>query len=257
MAAMNENRSSVTTEELHAYADGRLPPERAELVEAYLLDHPARAAEVEDYRRINRALGEAFDSVLDEPLPAAQVALVQNRPRRLAAPFMAAAAGLLLGIGLTWSVQTLGSGPPTALGQLSETSAAAYTVFAPEVRHPVEVRAAEAGHLSAWLSNRMGMSFRIPRLGDLGFELVGGRLMIGDHSPAALLMYENADGRRLVLYVRNDLTQRGDSAPVYTRARDTGVVSWISGETGYGLAGGFSEGELLPAARLVQAQLSS
>ena len=257
MAAMTEFSRSVTTEDLHAYADGKLPPERAEAVEAYLLDHPERAAEVEDYRRINRALGEVFDGVLDEPLPAAQVAVVQSRPRRLTAPLMAAAAGLLLGIGLTWSVQTLGLGSSAALGQIAETSAAAYGVYAPEVRHPVEVGAAEAAHLSAWLSNRMGMSFRIPRLGDLGFELVGGRLMIGDHSPAALLMYENAEGRRLVLYVRNDITQQGASAPVYTRARDTGVVSWISGETGYGLAGGFSEGELLPAARLVQAQLAS
>ncbi|HIC80572.1 MAG TPA: anti-sigma factor [Kiloniellaceae bacterium] len=254
---MTDNRQSVTTEDLHAYADGRLPPERAEAVEAYLSEQPERAAEVEDYRRINRALGEAFEGILDEPLPAAQVALVQHRPRRLAVPLMAAAAGLLLGIGLTWSAQTVGFGAPAALGQLAATSAAAYGVYAPEIRHPVEVGAAEAGHLSAWLSNRMGMSFRIPRLGDLGFDLVGGRLMIGDHSPAALLMYENAEGRRLVLYVRNDLTQQGASAPIYTRARDTGVVSWISGETGYGLAGGFSEGELLPAARLVQAQLSS
>ncbi len=257
MATMTDINRSVTTDDLHAYADGQLSPERAEAVEAYLLDHPERVAEVEDYRHINRALGDVFDGVLDEPLPAAQVAAVQNRPRRLAAPLMAAAAGLVLGIGLTWSAQTLSFGAPAALGQLAETSAAAYSVFAPEVRHPVEVSAAEAGHLSAWLSNRMGMSFRIPRLGDLGFELVGGRLMIGDHSPAALLMYENAEGRRLVLYVRNDLTQQGTSAPVFTRARDTGVVSWVSGEAGYGLAGGFSEGELLPAARLVQAQLSS
>ncbi|NIA69867.1 hypothetical protein HBA54_14780 [Pelagibius litoralis] len=90
--------------------------------------------------------------------------------------------------------------------------AAAYVVYAPDNRHPAEVAATEAEHLSIWLSNRMGMAFRIPRLGDLGFELVGGRLMVGDHAPAALLMYENGQGRRLVFYLRNDLPAAGAAA---------------------------------------------
>lgn len=100
------------------------------------------------------------------------------------------------------------------------------------------------------------MSLTIPRLGDLGFELVGGRLIVGEHAPAALLMYENDEGRRIVLYVRNDLPEGEGEAPMkYERHADTGVVAWAQGTTGFGLAGGFSEKELLPAAQLVQAQL--
>ena len=69
-------------------------------------------------------------------------------------------------------------------------------------------------------------------------------------------MYENEQGRRLVLYVRNKLPADEAAGLRYERAGDTGVVTWSSGETGYGLAGAFSEKELLPAAQLVRAQLA-
>ncbi len=248
--------SSITTDDLHAYADGKLTPERAAEVEAYLERHPAAPAEVADVRRINAALKGAFDGVLDEPIPSAQVAAVLDRRPRFALPAAAAVAGMILGAGLTWFTQAQAPAEQLALAELAEKSTAAYVVYAPEVRHPVEVAASESDHLSAWLSNRMNMSFHIPRLGDLGFDLVGGRLMVGDASPAALLMYENAQGRRLVLYVRNDLPQGDEAGMRYHRAEDTGVVTWTSGERGYGLAGAFSEKELLPAAQLVKAQLA-
>lgn len=256
MDAMKNTRVLITTEDLHGYVDGKLPPERAEEVEAYLLEHPDKAAEVEDYRRINRALGSVFDTVLDEPVPATQIAAVRDARPRFAVP-LAAAAGLVLGIGLTWFAQGFDAADELALGQLAERSAAAYVVYAPDERHPVEVAASDSEHLSAWLSNRMGMAFQIPGLGNLGFELVGGRLMVGDSAPAALLMYENGQGRRLVIYLRNDLPEAAAAEPRYARAGKTGVVIWARGATGFGLAGAFSERELLPVAHLVQAQLSS
>ncbi len=253
---MTKKPTAITTDDLHAYADAKLTPERAAEVEVYLRSHPAAAAEVADVRRINAALKGAFDGVLDEPIPSAQVAAVLDRRPRFALPAAAAVAGMILGAGLTWFVQQGGSPEQLALADLAERSTAAYVVYAPEKRHPVEVAASESDHLSAWLSNRMNMSFRIPRLGDLGFELVGGRLVVADATPAAVLMYENGQGRRLVLYVRNKLPAAEETGLRYARAEDTGVVTWTSGETGYGLAGAFSEKELLPAAQLVRAQLS-
>ncbi|MGD1879296.1 MAG: anti-sigma factor family protein [Kiloniellaceae bacterium] len=254
---MTKQSTTITADDLHAYADGKLTPMRAAEVEAYLAEHPAAAAEVADYQSINAAMRSVFDGVLDEPIPSAQVAVVLDRRPRFAVPAAAAVAGMMLGAGLTWFAQFGAVSPEgVALAELAEKSTAAYVVYAPEKRHPVEVVASESDHLSAWLSNRMNMSFRIPRLGDLGFELVGGRLMVGDATPAALLMYENAQGRRLVLYVRNDLPEKADTAMRYGRAQDTGVVTWTSGEAGYGLAGAFSQKELLPAAQLVRAQLA-
>lgn len=254
---MTKKPTAITTDDLHAFADGKLTPERAAEVETYLRNHPAEAAEVAAVQRINAALKGAFDSVLEEPIPSAQVAAVLDRRPRLALPAAAAVAGMMLGAGLTWFVLAGGSPAQLALADLAEKSTAAYVVYAPEKRHPVEVAASESDHLSAWLSNRMNMSFRIPRLGDLGFELVGGRLVVADAAPAALLMYENGQGRRLVLYVRNKLPAGEAAGLSYERAGDTGVVTWSSGGTGYGLAGAFTKKELLPAAQLVRAQLAS
>lgn len=253
---MTESELPVSRDDLHAYADGQLAASRAQRVEAYLQRNPERAAEVADYRRINAALGEALDSTLEASIPADLIAAADPPQPRFAVP-LAMAAGLVLGIGLTVFAQGFGLPGERALRHLADNSAAAYAVYGPELRHPVEVRATEADHLATWLSKRMDMAFEVPQLGPLGFDLVGGRLMIGDPAPAALLMYENRAGGRLVLYLRNDLPEGGGVDLRYERAEETGVVTWAKGATGFGLAGSFSEEELLPVAELVEAQLMS
>ncbi len=247
----------ISTDDLHAYADGLLPPDRAAAVEAYLSAHPAAARQVDDYQAINAALHRAFDGVLDEPVPAAHIEAATRRPRLR--PAMAAGiAGLLLGLAGGWQSHDFLSGHRPVADVLAAPAAAAYLVYAPEVRHPVEVSASESDHLAAWLSNRMGMSFRLPPLSDLGFNLVGGRLLVAGVAPAALLMYENAEGRRLVLYVRNDLAPDGGEPGMrYTREADTGVVYWTDGAVGFGLSGKFTEAELLPAAQALRASFSA
>ncbi|PLX39113.1 MAG: hypothetical protein C0606_00785 [Hyphomicrobiales bacterium] len=251
---MNDKPETVLSEDdLHAYVDGQLDEERRAEVEAYLAANPQAAAEVADYRRINAALGEAFDGVMDEPIPASHVAAVKARGWRPALPMAAALVGLLMGGGIGWGAHGFAERDPT---NLIAASSAAYDVFSVEKRHPVEVAATESDHLQKWLSNRMGMPLSIPRLNDLGFSLVGGRLLVGENAPAALLMYENGEGRRMVLYVRNDLPPARANDFAYARSNETGVVAWSHGNVGFGVAGGFSEKELVPAAHLVRAQLS-
>ena len=65
---MTEENGKITTEELHALADGRLDPARRAEVAAYLESDAEAAAQVAAYRRQNAALHAAFDPVLNEPL---------------------------------------------------------------------------------------------------------------------------------------------------------------------------------------------
>ncbi len=246
-----------TTDDLHAYVDKKLSPERKNQVEAYLASHPKAAAEIADYQKINSAIYETFDDGFDTPVSSAQISLARDwHPRRRLIPVMTAAAGLLLGIGLGWFSRDLNNSDRPYLEQLAQRSSAAYVVYSPEKQHPVEVSGSDASYLSSWLSTRMDMSFRIPKLGDLGFELIGGRLMIGETSPAAMLMYENKEGRRIVLYVRNDIPPTKATKMLYARTAKTGVVTWAGGTVGFGLAGGFTENELKSAAQVVRAQFS-
>ena len=48
---------TISERDLHAYADDLLDEGRCAAVEAYLLERPAEAARVADYRRQNRLLG--------------------------------------------------------------------------------------------------------------------------------------------------------------------------------------------------------
>ena len=63
------NPLPLTDADLNAYVDGRLPPARLTEVEGLVAQDAALAARVDDLRRQNATLHEAFDPWLDEPIP--------------------------------------------------------------------------------------------------------------------------------------------------------------------------------------------
>jgi anti-sigma factor RsiW len=71
----------------------------------------------------------------------------------------------------------------------------------------------------------------------------------------ALLMYENAQGRRLSLLVKRDSTNTG-TAFRFSEDGETRVFYWIDGPLGYALAGDLPRDELQSVARLVYRQLN-
>ena len=87
----------------------------------------------------------------------------------------------------------------------------AHKLYIVEVRHPVEVRAAERTHLLQWLSKRVGDQLRVPDLEPIALKLLGGRLLPGPTGPAAFFMYEGPVRRALhdLLLARR---QRRDTA---------------------------------------------
>jgi len=134
---------------------------------------------------------------------------------------------------------------------LAQRAAIAHAVYAPEVRHPVEVRVDEKAHLTAWLSKRLQAEVRPPDLDAEGFALLGGRLLPGEGTspritlPAAQFMYESANGRRMTLYVRNAEDAERQLPPRYGRVGSVGVFGWIEGRLACALASGdMSPGEL-------------
>jgi anti-sigma factor RsiW len=130
----------------------------------------------------------------------------------------------------------------------------AHAVFAPEVRHPVEVTAAEETHLVQWLSKRLGADVRAPRLNEVGFDLVGGRLLPADGGAAAQFMYQNPAGVRLTLYVRRDAVNE-TTAFRFAEQEKLRVFYWTDGPFGYALSGEIEKETLLAVATAVHAQL--
>lgn len=202
------NRGDTITEnDLLAYVDGQLTPERRRAVEAYLAGHPEHAAEIAAWRRQNDALSELYRGIGTEPVPdrlSVHGLAAAVPPARIAGwTKLAAAMLLVLGLGGAggWLARDLASpaaaGPPA----LVDEAVAAHALFAGEVVHPVEVRAADEAHLRAWLSKRLARPLNVPDLRSRGFELVGGRLLPAGMSPAAQFMYQDRSGARVTLYI--------------------------------------------------------
>ncbi len=271
MTRNSGKQSPITPDDFNAYVDGVLSADRVEYFEAYLVENPAEAAKVADYRAINQTLRNAFGGVLKEPVPTELLDAVHrkhNFPLSQIATSLVwpkAGLGIRIAASLVWLAVGVGAGllagngtsPRTdAIARLTQKTQTAYTVYSPEKLHPVEVDAAESDHLSSWLSNRLGRNIPIPSLMDLGYAFVGGRLLAGYQQPAAMLMYQDTEGQRIILYVSIELDP-GEHTPMeFDSFPDAGVVTWVRDGTGFGVAGGIAEEELMPAANLIRAQIS-
>lgn len=248
-------RPPVTEAEVHAYVDGALPAARSAEVDAYLSAHPEDAARVAAYREQIAVLHREYDPVLSEPLPDMLGSSRRSRLRpmlRYAAVF----AGFAFGVAVGWQLRDYNTERQIETTSWARRAAIAHVVYSPEVRHPVEVGADQEAHLVRWLSKRLGTSLRVPHLGELGYSLVGGRLLPGDRGPVAQFMYQDGKGQRLTLYVRVNPDESRETAFHFAQERGVGVFYWLDRKLGYALSGEVNKPELLRVATAVHRQLN-
>lgn len=200
---------------------------------------PALADLLEDWNRQDAALRSLYGAVADEPLPdrlTAPLAAAQLTTQQPFAGQWRIAAGIALlafGFAAGWGGARLMQAADAP--GLAQAAMAGFATYAVETRHPVEVAASDETHLVQWLSNRLGTKFRPPDLSDEGFRLIGGRLLPGPASPAALLMYEDDLGRRIALYfTRSDA---GESELAFAEEPGRQAFWWVDGNLGCAIAG--------------------
>ncbi len=189
--------------------------------------------------RQDAAIRALYAPVAEEPVPdrlRTMFGAARAAPTRPVLPLwrIAAIAALLaIGFAAGWGGAqfTRSAVGPT----LASAAMASFATYAVEARHPVEVDAADETHLVQWLSKRLGTPFRPPDLSTGGFRLIGGRLLPGTNSPAALLMYEDDLGRRLALYLTRSEGAESDLAFAEEPGRQ--AFWWVEGSLGCALAG--------------------
>ncbi|MGH7003789.1 MAG: anti-sigma factor family protein, partial [Alphaproteobacteria bacterium] len=244
----------ISENDLQAHIDGRLGAVRAAEVEAWLAERPEDAARIAAMRQDRDGLKTAFGPIADEPVPTRLVTQFEGGPRQLWR--RVAAAGVIFAIGAAAGFAGGYFGRPGVPERRDVVRAAigAHRVFVPEVRHPVEVAAAEEVHLVQWLSKRLGHPLKAPDLTASGFRLVGGRLLSEGSRPAALFMYENNAGQRITIHC---VAEPGAGATAFQYRVIDGVAAfyWIDDRLAYAVIGTVQREKLLEVAKTVYAAL--
>lgn len=251
----------VSEADLQAHVDGRLSPWRDAAVRAWLSAHPEEAARVEGYRAQAEALRKALRVVAEEPLPPAlDLRAAGSRPSSLIplrqAAVAAGAAGLLLlgGAG-GWMLRDRTLPPQSGTAALAREAVSSYTVYASDTVRPVELPATRQDALDRWFSRRLGRPIRAPDLQAAALTLIGGRLVATDHGAAALYLYRDSAGRRVVVYLRPMKVERTDRMQA---RREDGLVGWTWADNGmgFGVFGTAPDADMHGAANIVRSQLT-
>ncbi|RWH01859.1 anti-sigma factor [Mesorhizobium sp.] len=233
-------RRDFTERDIHMALDGELPGEERMAYDAWLEANPEMKAKSARYIADRAALRAALAGVMDEPVPARlRHAVLGEAPARTPAWrsrwWLSAAAAAVLMVGgfggYLAGIDGIGRSGESD-DQLAEQAISAHLIYAAEKRHAVEVPASDKDHLQTWLSNRVGLKLVAPDLAAEGFALVGGRLLpAGERGKAAMLLYEDAKGERISLFVTAESSQT--TKGTYTAEADgPEAVYWL----GYGCA---------------------
>ncbi|NMM06803.1 anti-sigma factor [Polaromonas sp.] len=279
-------------DELNALLDGQLPAAARAAVQARAAADPAARETLAVWQAQRDALRELHRALLDEPIPETLLAAAQHSARArqqregwwrwggmAASVTMAFALGWLahggwLGVRPGDTAQTLAASQNRAGREFVHQAALAHAVYAPELRHPVEVAAAQQEHLVQWLSKRLVKPLKVPSLTAQGYSLMGGRLLPGESGARAQFMFENTAGVRVTLYLgavdgrastASTAAAAANAKPAVPASQDTafrysseGPVPgfyWVDQGFGYAMSGPVSREELMKLAELVYQQL--
>jgi anti-sigma factor RsiW len=237
---MSDAVRPVQEDELHAYVDDRLDLRRRAEIDAALADDPELRRRVDAWRNHSEMLHAAYAFKAREPVPARlEVSrLLAERSHTPAGARVAAGIALALMVGAAggtaagWYAR--GQQRPGEIARIATEATAAYRTFASDNVRPVEVDGKNRAELVTWMSQRLGRPLDIPDLSKLGYRFMGGRLLSASLGPAALLMYEDDRGSRMILFV---LPMHGAmTEPLQPiRANTAGGYAWINNRIGYGV----------------------
>lgn len=253
---MNESLST-DLQELHAYVDSELSPEAVRRVEERLAKDSEAALRVVEYRALKREIQSLYRPASDQPVPHR----LQHPHRHIGVKsLLSLAAALLLFVGGTWfgwQYRALAPMHDEAVDHVVGEVATAYSAYATEVQHPVEIGADQRQHLVDWLSRRLGTSIKIPSLDGTDFALLGGRLLATEDGLGALIMYETRKGERLILFQCESEEPERTTAFRFAQRGPLAVYYWMEGSFSFAVAGEIDPEQLKKLAKKVYGQVVS
>ncbi|RXR06091.1 anti-sigma factor family protein [Pseudoxanthomonas composti] len=200
------NALPPSEDELHALVDDQLDPQRRGEVEDWLAHHPHHAEQVQAWKLGAEQLRVALVETRVQAPAQLDPARVRRQLRARRRTRLGVAAALVLAVAVGgmggWQMRTL-QAPQAAQARLPMADAvAAYRLFATQGAPAPDFPADDHAALQRWLSTHFGQAGSVPDLQTQGFSLQGARLVSTEQGPAALLLYDAADGARIGVYLR-------------------------------------------------------
>jgi anti-sigma factor RsiW len=246
----------IGEDDLMAWVDGRLPPERGLLIDTYLAENPDLASRLRLQKEQRLALSAAFLAVTSAPIPSAmRVDTIAARRRAGPQWWHAAAAALLLAVGFGggWGLRTTTLPPQAGIGALAQEATYNYRVYASDFQRSAEIGPDDRRQLISWASRRIGSRVAIPDLASAGYRFAGGRLVATPHGPAVMFLYEGPSSTRLAVLSR---PMEIDKAAKMTPTMEGNInrITWADRGIGYSVVAPRSPAELQPLADTIQRQ---
>lgn len=255
----------VAEDELQAYADGVLAPDRKATIESYLGAIPAEQQRIESYRRLNLELHRVYDRPEFASTPpcyeflAGQLSRAVRRQRgirRLAQ----GAVSLIIAIGALgalWSGHDLYRSRAQLVATSAQPAADARIVPLADRGHTAARLFAAAKpdpHVARPLTQVAGFQQKAPDLVRLGFELTGGKVVTTNDGPAVELSYQGKPHHRMTLSIKPARSVHKTAFTILEDS-DASLVSWQIGGFTYSLVGDVGRQQLLELARAVSDSL--
>ena len=221
--------------DLHAYVDHQLLESDRRVLETYLAAHPEVAAQVHAWQQDAQALRASLSGALQHPPnPELDPALIRQRIKHQSRRHFASAAVLLIAISLGgiggWHARE--ATQPAMLPMADAMQA--FRLFAQDGIMPADYNAEDSGSMQAWLDRYFNQAHRLPDLSQSGFKTVSGRLLTTEQGAAAMVLYEDGQGRRISFYIRPPGPENG-FLPRGSRSADGLQAEYWSG-SGYNYA---------------------
>lgn len=255
---MSKDMNEPHEDEIQALVDDRLDPARRAEIENWLVSNPDSAARVADLRAQRMAVQQAFDGLLDRPVPAQLRNIAAKQAAGVSPVWRMAAMVALVVLGAVggWFANASLAPDDAVTTAFTRDAVRAHSLYVAEKRHAVEVNATEEKHLVAWLSRRLQNELVAPDLSEQGYQLVGGRLLPASTAgPAAQFMYETDAGERITIYIEQDQSGRGNDFS-FTAYDGVSAFWWKDGPLAYVLIGKSERAELLALAQATRRQFT-
>jgi len=229
----------VTEDDLQAWVDDLLSPERLRTVETWLDANPDARTRVTAWRAERDLLRAAMGAELQQPVPARfDIArLKQRRVGRFSMPQMAASVALALSLGLGSGWMLRDREVPLGLASVEQEATIVH-----DAGKGSTIAAGNVAQLAAWGGRTLGRPVRPPDLSTAGYQLTGGQLVTTDHGPACVFFYKDGNGSHISLFVR-PMFGRDMTAPMRPMRRIPGYI-WAQDGLGISMVADTSDGDL-------------